>query len=187
MAKNEVKIFDIMACNVYWDFESSIMPKETHKFLVAFLPTPGEATPDLIESLTAYGPHGYEVEFKNEKYENLGKNGWFIDRQITNYWYMVNLPSGFMKEGEYTIEVKTKDGRSDKKTRLQRDAPSDAAVEAYLKHRDRIINSFSPSRTRPLVAGSPLNELACSWETLKYAAGLDAYYVYRLCPAATPM
>ena len=92
-----------------------------------------------------------------------------------------------MKEGEYTIEVKTKDGRSDKKTRLQRDAPSDAAVEAYLKHRDRIINSFSPSRTRPLVAGSPLKDVACSWETLKDAAGLDAYYVYRLCPASTPM
>ena len=71
MAKNEVKIFDIMACNVYWDFESSIMPKETHKFLVAFLPTPGEATPDMIETLIAYGPDGYEVKFKNEKYENL--------------------------------------------------------------------------------------------------------------------
>ena len=187
MAKNEVKIFDIMACNVYWDFESSIMPKETHKFLVAFLPTPGEATPDMIETLIAYGPDGYEVKFKNEKYENLGKNGWFIDKRIGNYWYMVNLPDGFMKEGEYTIEVKTKDGQSDKKSRLQRNAPSDTAVEAYLKNRERIINSFSPSPTRPLAADSSLKDIACRWDTLKDAAGLDAYYVYRLCQASTPM
>ena len=144
MAKNEVKIFDIMACNVYWDFESSIMPKETHKFLVSLYPTPGAVTPDLIESLTAYGPGGYEVKFKNEKYENMGKNGWFYDPMTQGYWYMVNLPTDFMKEGEYTIEIKTKDGQRVKKSRVQKNEASDAAVEAYLKNYDRIVNSFSP-------------------------------------------
>jgi hypothetical protein len=187
MGQNEVKIFDIMACNVYWDFASSLMPKETHKFLVALLPTPGAATPELIESITAYGPGGYTVQFKNEKYENVGKNGWFYDRQITNYWYMVNLPTGFMKEGEYTIEVKTKDGKADKKTRIQQDAPSDAAVNAYLKNHDRIFNSFSPSKTKPMASGSALKGITCKWETLKDAADLDAYYVFRLCQASTPM
>jgi len=187
MGQNEVKIFDIMACNVYWDFASSLMPKETHKFLVALLPTPGAATPELIESITAYGPGGYTVQFKNEKYENVGKNGWFYDRQITNYWYMVNLPTGFMKEGEYTIEVKTKDGKADKKTRIQQDAPSDAAVNAYLKNHDRIFNSFSPSKTKPMAPGSALKGITCKWETLKDAADLDAYYVFRLCQASTPM
>ena len=44
MAKNEVKIL-ILWRAMFTGFESSIMPKETHKFLVAFLPTPGEATP----------------------------------------------------------------------------------------------------------------------------------------------
>ena len=119
MAKNEVKIFDIMACNVYWDFESSIMPKETHKFLVAFLPTPGEATPDLIESLTAYGPHGYEVEFKNEKYKILAKRVVYRqpDHQHTGTW---SFAERLHEEGEYTIEVKNQRRRSDKKTRLQR-------------------------------------------------------------------
>ncbi len=186
MGQNEVKIFDIMACNVYWDFASSLMPKETHKFLVALLPTPGAATPELIESITAYGPGGYTVAFKNQKYENLGKNGWFYDQQITNYWYMVNLPTGFMKEGEYTIEVKTKDGKVDKKTRIQHDAPSDAAVNAYLKNHDRIFNSFSPSKTKPIASGSALKGITCTWETLKDAADLDAYYVFRLCQASTP-
>ena len=187
MEKAQLKIFDIMACNVYWDFESSIMPKETHKFLVALLPTPGVVTPDIIESITAYGPDGYEVAFKNEKYENLGKNGWFYDQQITNYWYMVNLPTGFMKEGEYTIEVKGKDGSIDRKSRIQQDGPSDAAVNAYLKHSDRIFNSFSPSKNKPLAAGASLKNVVCKWETLKDVAGLDAFYVYRLCQASTPM
>jgi hypothetical protein len=34
MGNAEVKIFDIMECDVYWDFENSPMPKETHKFAV---------------------------------------------------------------------------------------------------------------------------------------------------------
>jgi hypothetical protein len=56
MAHGEVNIFDIMACNVYWDFKNSPMPKETHTFLVALFPTPGKVTPDLIDQITAYGP-----------------------------------------------------------------------------------------------------------------------------------
>jgi len=187
MGNAEVKIFDIMACNVYWDFESSIMPKETHKFLVALLPTAGVETPEIIESITAYGPGGYEVKFNNEKYENLGKNGWFYDSRVTNYWYMVNLPTGFMKEGEYTIEVKTKDGQIDRKSRIQKDAPSDAAVNAYLKNHDRIFNSFFPSKTRPMPAGSSMKDVKLSWSTLKDVADLDEFYVFRLCQASTPM
>lgn len=186
MGDNEIKIYDIMACNVYWDFENSVMPKETHKFLVALYPTPGTATPDLIESITAYGPNGYEVQFKNEKFHHTTKNGWFYDPQITNYWYMVNLPTGFMKEGEYTIEVTAKDGKSDKKSRIQKNAPSDAAVSAYLKNHDRIVHSFSPSKKQPLPAGSPLSNIKYSWPTLKDVANLDAFYVFRLAQASIP-
>jgi len=186
MGNNEVKIFDIMACNVYWDFESSVMPKETHKFLVALLPTPGVATPDLIESIIARGPNGYEVKLQNEKFVNDTKNGWFYDPQITNYWYMVNLPTGFMKEGEYSIEVKTKDGKVDKKSRIQKNAPSDAAVSAYLKHREEILNSFSPSKTKPLPPTSALKGISVKWSTLKDVANLDEFYVFRLCQASVP-
>jgi hypothetical protein len=110
MENGEVKIFDIMACNVYWDFENSPMPKETHKFLVALYPTPGIKAPELIDTITAYGPGGYEVKFANQMFDNDNKNGWFYDPRIPNYWYMINLPTGFMKEGEYTIEIKCKDG-----------------------------------------------------------------------------
>jgi hypothetical protein len=187
MGSPEVKIFDIMACNVYWDFEKSPMPKETHKVLVALNPTPGFATPDLIESITAYGPNGYEAKIANQKFDNVKKNGWFYDPRITNYWYMYNLPNGFMKEGEYRIEVVTKDGKTDKKTRIQKNAPSDAAVSAYLKNYDSIFNSFSPSKAKPLPAGSSLNNVKFKWSTLKDVAGLDSFYVFRLCGASTPM
>lgn len=186
MENKEIKIYDIMACNVYWDFENSVMPKETHKFLVALHPTPDAVTPDLIESITAYGPDGYEVQFKNEKYHHATKNGWFYDPQITNYWYMVNLPTGFMKEGEYTIEVKAKEGKGDKKSRIQRSAPSDAAVSAYLKNHEQIFNSFFPSKTKSISAGAPLSNIKYSWSTLKDVADLDAFYVFRLAQASIP-
>ena len=109
MENSEVKIFDIMACNVLWDFENSPMPKEAHKFLVALYPTPGIATPELVDTITAYGPGDYQVKFANQMFDNDNKNGWFYDPRIPNYWYMINLPTGFMKEGEYTIEVTCKD------------------------------------------------------------------------------
>lgn len=187
MASAEIKIFDIMACNVYWDFEDSPMPKETHKFLVALQPTPEVVTPDLIEKIRAYGPNGYEVEFANVKFDNEKKNGWFFDARIPNYWYMINLPTGFMKEGEYTIEITCKDGKIVKKSRLQKDAPSDAVVKAYLKSRSEIYESFSPSRIKPLPSNSQLKDIKLSWSTLKDTADLDAFYVFRLAESSKPM
>lgn len=187
MANTEIQIYDIMACNVYWDFENSPMPKETHKMLVALYPTPGVVAPDLIEKITAYGPDGYEVEFANEKFDNTKLNGWFYTPEIQNYWYMVNLPTGFLKEGEYTIEVTGKDGKAVKKSRIQDNAPSDAAVEAYLKNYDEIFDSFSPSKKQPLPANVGLNNIELKWSTLKDVAGLDAFYVTRLCASSTPL
>jgi hypothetical protein len=63
---------------------------------------------------------------------------------------MVNLPTRFMKDGKYTIEVQGKDGTVAKKSRVQKNMPSDVAVLAYLKNHDRIYNSFPPSQTKPL-------------------------------------
>ena len=187
MGETEIKIYDIMACNVYWDFENSPMPKETHKMLVALYPTPDIKAPSLIEKITAYGPDGYEVAFANEKFDNTKLNGWFYTPEIQNYWYMVNLPSGFLKEGEYTIEVTCKDGRVDKKSRIQKNAPSDAIVEAFLKNYDRIFESFTPSKKKPLAEGSPLKGIKLRWSTLKDVANLDAFYVTRLAEASKPV
>jgi hypothetical protein len=183
MGATEIKIYDIMACNVYWDFVPSRMPKETHKMLVALYPTPEVKAPDLIEKLKAYGPNGYEVDFKNQKYNNVDLNGWFYTPETQNYWWMVNLPTGFLEEGEYTIEVSTKDGQVDKKSRIQNNAPADAAVEAYLKNHARIFESFAPSKAHPLAADAGLENVKLSWETLKDVANLDEYYVTRLAEA----
>ncbi|HPD56854.1 MAG TPA: hypothetical protein P5294_07450 [Smithellaceae bacterium] len=186
MAKTEIKIFDIMACDVYWDFEESRMPKETHKFLVALYPTPGVVAPEMIKKIMGYGPGGYEVKFSNEKYNTDALNGWFYDPKVNNYWYMINLPTGFMKEGEYTIEVTCKDGTVVKKSRMQKSAPSQAMVSSYLKHRDQILDSFTPSRKNPLKPGAALKNIKCSWKTLKDVDNHDAFYVYRLAQCTKP-
>lgn len=187
MEESDIQIYDIMACNVYWDFENSPMPKETHKMLVVLRPTPGVNAPDMIERIEAFGPDGYAVEFDNQKFDNTSLNGWFYTPEIQNYWYMVNLPTGFLKEGEYTIEVTRKDGSVARKSRVQNNAPSDAAVEAYLKNYDRIFESFSPSRAKPLPKGSSLKDIELGWSTLKDVAGLDAFYVTRLAQASKPI
>lgn len=187
MADTEIQIYDIMACNVYWDFEKSPMPKETHKMLVALYPTPDVKAPDIIEKINAYGPDGYEVAFKNQKFENTVLNGWFYTPEIQNYWYMVNLPTGFLKEGEYTIEITCKDGSVVRKSRIQDNGPADAVVDAYLKNHDQIFESFAPSEARPLPSDAALEDIKLSWKTLKDVAGLDAYYVTRLAESATPL
>jgi len=186
MTEAKIKIFDIMACDVYWDFEDSRMPKETHKFLVALFPTPGVVAPEMIQKIIGYGPKGYEVEFSNEKFNNETLNGWFYDPKIPNYWYMINLPTGFMKEGEYTIEITCKDGTIVKKSRMQKSAPSQALVSSYLKHRQTILDSFSPSKKNSLQTGSTLKNIKCSWKTLKDLDNHDAFYVYRLAQSSRP-
>jgi hypothetical protein len=186
MGEVDIKIYDIMACNVYWDFENSQMPKQTHKMLVALYPTPGVKAPDLIEKIMAYGPNGYEVAFANEKFVNTKLNGWFYTPEIQNYWYMVNLPTGFLQEGEYTIEVTCKNGSVDRKSRIQNNAPSDALVEAYLKHYDRIFESFAPSKATPFPQDASLKDVKLSWSTIKDVAGLDAFYVTRLAESSIP-
>src|SRR5690606_19404379 len=108
------------------------------------------------------------------------KNGYIYDRTLDYYWYMVNLATGFLPEGEYTIEVTGKDGTVDRRSRMQRQESTDALVPAYREHRQQILDSFAPSGRQRLPEGTALTDLVCSWRTLKELAGRDAYYIYRL-------
>ncbi|MEU8001864.1 hypothetical protein AB0B66_11940 [Catellatospora sp. NPDC049111] len=162
-----VRIYDIMACDVYWDFEDSVgLPKEQHKFLVSFYPSE-TPVPDQIESIVARGPGGYEVAFTNRMFTNANRDGWIYDPSLDYHWYMLNVPAGFLAEGTYTIEVTTKDGEVLTRSREQRSAPSRAIVDSYLAHRDRMAYTLT------------------SWSTLAEFGGPDAYYVYRLAQAAS--
>lgn len=180
MAAPEVRIYDIMACNVYWDFENSPLPKEQHKFLVSFYPTGDVPTPDLIDRIVARGPNGYQVEFTNQKFTNRNTDGWIYDRTTRGYWYMVNLATGFMPEGEYTIKVTSKDGSVTSRTRYQKDEPTRKLVAAYEAHKQQVMESFSPSKYHPLPDGADRTDVKVSWTTLKELADTDAYYIYRV-------
>ncbi|RAY14590.1 hypothetical protein DPM19_12530 [Actinomadura craniellae] len=179
MSKPEVKIYDIMACNVFWDFEGGL-PQEQHKFLVSFFPTPGAPTPDLIEKIVARGPGGYEVEFANQKFHGGNLNGWIHDRVFDSYWYMVNLSTGFMPEGVYTIEVTARDGSVASRSRTQRDEPTRTLVSAYRAGKQKILDSYHPTKAAPPEPGAPLRDVKSGWTTLKELEDVDAYYIYRL-------
>lgn len=160
-----VQIYDIMACNVYWDFDDSLgLPREQHKFLVSFFPSE-TPVPDLVDRIVARGPGGYEATFTNQMFTNANRDGWIYDPSLNYHWYMLNVPAGFLAEGTYTIEVVTKDGQVLSRSREQRDAPSRAVVDSYLAHRERLAYTLT------------------SWTTLAELGGPDAYYVYRLAKA----
>lgn len=184
--QESLRIYDIMACNVYVDFDVEYVPtkinREQHKFLISFAPyTKGIFVPDLIDKITAYGPDGYSVDFQvDQEFNAINKNGYIHDAKFGTYWYMVNLDTGFMKEGQYTIEVKCKDGKVLKKSRYQKNEPSDALVKVYLKNKQRIFDSHSPSKIHRLPKETPLKNIKVSWKSLKDLAGHDAYYIYRL-------
>ncbi|MDT0328495.1 hypothetical protein [Nocardiopsis lambiniae] len=176
----EVRIFDIMACDVYWDFDGTPLPREQHKFLVSFHPTPGVPTPELVESITARGPDGYEVVFGDQRFTAANTNGHIYDRTLDYYWYMVNLPTGFLPEGEYTIEVLCIDGRVLRKSRTHSATTSRELVEHYKNERERILASYSPSGGEVLDRVPVSGELRCDWATLDGFGGPDAYYIHRL-------
>ncbi len=186
MSNPELKIYDIMACNVYWDFENSPFPKETHKLLVALFPTPGVFAPDLVESIKGYGPNGYEFPLNvHEKYTTINKNGWLFTPAVQNYWWMYNIPKGFMQEGEYTIEITCKDGTKISKSRVQKEEPSARCVDFYVKNKDKIFNSHAPSKTKPL-SGS-LKNPQLSWTPMSGLGGPDEYYVTRVAECSNPL
>jgi len=152
----DIRIFDIMATNVYWDFESNTShnPRQ-HKFLVSFYPSGEQPIPDLLESITAYNADkSYVVDVKvNQKFTSENLHGWIYDALKNSYWYMINIddPSvgenGFLPSGEYTIEVKTKSGSVITSSRIQDNVPMEKMLETYEGHRNEIKSSFQPKLT----------------------------------------
>lgn len=183
----EVKIYDIMACNVYWDFDNTPLNKEQHKFVVSLHPTPGTPTPDLIEKITAYGPDGYELAISNQQQNNQNRDGWIYDPTLDYYWYMINTNNGFMAPGEYTIEIKCKDGSVVTRSRIQDNDISSQVLDAYIAHRDEVYNSFSPTHTDKMPEGSSLENIKASWKSLKDVAGVDSYNVFRIGEASNSL
>ncbi|MGW5877278.1 hypothetical protein ACWFMI_12115 [Nocardiopsis terrae] len=180
MEDSPLRIHDIMACDVYWDFDGTPLPREQHKFLVSFHPTPGIPTPELVRSITARGPDGYRVEFANQPFTPANTNGHVYDRTLDYYWYMVNLPEGFLPGGVYSIEVVGTDGSVRNRSRHQDIAASRRLVEHYTARREEILASFAPSGRRELETVPAAGELECSWKTLDQLGGPDAYYIHRL-------
>lgn len=178
-----VRIFDIMACNVYMDYDFLTRNKEQHKFVVSFYPSPGVVLPEVIDGITAYGPDGYKVDFKNEMFDKKTLNGYVHVKSMNSYYYAVYLTTGFMKEGEYTIEVKLKDGRTLKKSRVQNNASTRAAMNFYMKNRDKMRSAQSPSRNNPPQA---ISNIKFTRSTMKDLNGPDAYYVTYLYEADAP-
>jgi len=179
MNEPRIQIYDIMACNVYVDYDFASQA-EQHKFLVTFFPIGNAFLPEYIENVTAFGPDGYQVDFKNQEYNLKNINGYIVDKKFGSCWYMVNLPTGFMKEGEYKIEVTLKDGNIISKSRFQENAPGEKLLDAYMKSKEKILKSYNPGTLNPLKKVASLKNVKVKWKTLKDTTGVDAYYIFRI-------
>ena len=186
MSSETVNIYDLMACNVYMDFDTPL-PKEQHKFLLAFHPTGGRPVHELVETITAIGPNGYEVDIANQEFTRSNLNGWIYDRTTNSHWYMVNLTTGFMDPGEYRIVVQCKDGATTEISRTQDNTSTDRMTTAYLQNREKLKNSYHPGQNEKLPDGAPLHNIKVTCDSLSELSGVDAYYVFRLCEAASAL
>ncbi len=183
MTECKFDIFDIMACDVYWDWKTPGLGVEQHKFLVSFYETEGKFTPDLVEKIVCTGPDNYVTSIANVEYTNENRNGWIRDPERDSFWYMHNCPTGFMKDGEYTIEVHCKNGDVKSKSRIQNGANSLAIRTSYLNNYEKNLNSYTPSEKSPMDKETSLTDVQVTWTPLKEFDGQDAYYIYRVCKA----
>lgn len=184
MEKSELKgmsfeLYDLMACNVYWDFGEYPGGKCQHKYLFAVAAPPNGFDPICVEKIVAYGPNGFQTEIANERFVQKTANGYIHDARFGNYWYMKNMRGHFMEAGEHVIEVTFKNGKKSSISRIQDGEASDALYHSYLEAKPKI--KFSPTSTLP--AGTDLSKVEASWTSLKSLGGIDAFYIFRLAKA----
>lgn len=184
MTHPTVEIYDLMACNVYMDFDDMRMQNAQHKFLVAFKPTGAEPVHEYIDSLTARGPGGYEATISNRTFTNENHDGHIFDRTTGAHWYMINIDGGFLESGEYTIEATLKDGSTRSISRVQDNEPGMQLLGAYLEHRDTLRESWNPAKGESLSDATALDSVTVSQASLKELSGVDAFHIFRMCEGA---
>lgn len=166
------QIWDTVATDVYWDFGDR-PDLELGKFVVTFAQPPDSFCATSIESAFVTGPDGYRFELDPTEpldLENL--NGYVDDHFIHAVWLMGFDRRGFLREGDYTITVRFKDGVV--RRQVNRFSPRRDLLDAYLQRRDAI--SFSPSGA--LVRATSPDPLR--WTTMAELGGPSAYYSVRL-------
>jgi len=173
------EIFDLMACNVYWDFGNYPGGERQHKYLFALAASSDAFQPVCVDKIVAHGPGGLEVEITNQFFTQEFADGYIYDATMGNYWYMKNMRNGFLEPGRYTIEITYKNGDVATISRVQDNAPSDKLLDAYLENKAKI--EYFPSA--PLPEGTDLTNLEAMWSTMKDLAGVDAFYIFRLSEA----
>ncbi len=171
MEKSELKgmsfeLYDLMACNVYWDFGEYPGGKCQHKYLFAVAAPPNGFDPICVEKIVAYGPNGFQTEIANERFVQKTANGYIHDARFGNYWYMKNMRGHFMEAGEHVIEVTFKNGKKSSISRIQDGEASDALYHSYLeaKPKDQVLaDEHAPGGDRPVEGGGELDIAEVAW------------------------
>lgn len=101
------------------------------------------------------------MEFVAQEFTPANTNGYIYDHALDHYWYMVNLPTGFLPGGVYSIEVLGVDGEILTRSRHHDIAASRSSVEFYTSHRSEIAKSFTPSGRTELETMPGDGELEC--------------------------
>lgn len=137
----------------------------------------GDLSPRIedVESVHVRGPSGYNLEIAvHEMFDHkTSMNGFKIDRWTGGLAFERYL-QGFLENGEYTVEVRFRNGHVATRSRtLHYD---DRLVTAYLENRTRI--QLAPGATTGVEGDG---RVSFSWTTLASLGGPDAFYCLRVC------
>ncbi len=155
----------------YEDFKKEypatrINKPEHAKFLVMFYP----AQPRIedIEYIKAIGPDNYKIDFKiNQKYNRENLNGYISNAYVL--WFMVWDTRDFIKQGNYTIIIKYKDGTMYRKSRYVN------SKHDFLTKYKELKKKFIPKGN--IAFNKIKNGISFKWKTIP---DMHLYYCFRL-------
>lgn len=171
----EPDILSICACNVYWEDyqQTSLTGVKAAKFVVIF-DSPSSVNLRLINSFLVDGPGGYRLDFKIQPFNFKNLNGHL--KEANGYvWFQVYDPEGFLENGEYTITLKYRSGKTSSMSRVL-DYTEDL-LEAY----QAMQPSFTPSG---IIQPSDVENIELKWTVVPE---IDAYYTTRMWNVSAPM
>ena len=174
MEKSLPEISSIVVTQVYTDFGFGL-DKRTGKFVVVFDYNWGRIDHKSIAHIKVHGPRNYHLDIlPHKRFNSFSLNGYVDDQYYDRLWYMAFDFKGFLKDGEYVIEVTFANGTVKERSRvLQYD---DRILKAYLDSR----KSIKMGPTGFFKVDRRSHNIPLSWTTLRELTGLDAFYCTRL-------
>ncbi len=159
------EIASLVVARVYLD---GPVPREIGQFQVWFDADPEQIDPTAIESVRISGPTGQDYRIRNTEFSTSSLSGYVRNVEEDYFWYQGVSLSPTLEPGEYTVDVKWKDGSRQFARRPY--SGERTLLDAYLDRRAQM--TYAPAGDTESAA----RETTLAWTTLAALSGPSAYY-----------